>query len=75
MPPFTTVESGIITVAGASISGVAAVGIVDSDIPAGVMIGPARIPTTDGIVFRFANVTAATIAAATVGLRVALLNP
>ncbi len=73
IPPQTSVDSTV-TVTGADPGDIVVANITETALPSGVAVGPIRISGTNVAVFRFTNATAATVAAATVGFRAAVLQ-
>lgn len=74
IPPQSSVDSASPTINGlASAADIVVFNLTDTGLPTGVSIGPVRVTGTGAALFRFVNVTAATVAAATVSLEVAVL--
>jgi len=73
IPPQSSVDTAA-SVAGVGIGDIIEFNLTDSALPAGVSIGPVRVTGTGTATFRFLNATAATVAAATVTVRAAVLQ-
>jgi len=74
IPPQTSVDASV-TVTGVTDNlDIVVADLTDTGLPAGVAVGPIRITGADAATFRFTNATAATIAAATVSFRAAVLS-
>lgn len=72
IPPNTTIESAF-TLAGLSDGAdIVIYNSFDSGLPAGVVTGPVRVTGANAAVMRFGNLTAVTVAAATVAFRMAV---
>lgn len=77
IPPQSSVESSAFTVQGAlSSTDIVVYNLTDSTFTTvvGVVTGPVRITGTESATMRFLNATAATVAAATVSYRMAVLD-
>jgi len=74
IPPQSSVDSAV-TVTGVTDSNdIVVANLTDTGLPAGVAVGPIRITGANAATFRFTNATAATVAAATVAFRAAVLS-
>lgn len=74
IPPQSSVD-GSASVAGvAGATDIIVFNSIDTAIPTGVMVGQPRVTGANAASFRFLNATAATVAAATVALEVAVLS-
>ncbi len=71
IPPATGIDSAAVAVTGATSSNdVISYDLLQSDLNAGIAMGPPRITGSESAVWRLTNVTAATIAAGTISARV-----
>ena len=74
IPPQTSIDSSATVNGVVNNNDIVVFNLTDTGLPAGVTISTVRVTGTNTALFRFANVTGATIAGATVTLRAAVLT-
>ncbi len=74
IPPQTSVDAAVTVNGVTDNSDIVVADLTDTGLPAGVAVGPIRVTGANAATFRFTNATAATVAAATVSFRAAVLS-
>ena len=74
IPPASTVDASATVLGVAGGTDIIEFNVLDSAVPAGVIMGQPRVTGGSSAVFRFLNTTAATVAAATVAIEAAVFR-